>query len=61
MKLGHERASALTDGGMQIFIRDSGEPLLWDRSWYEVALEVTLLPSIRSLILGETILWNKNT
>jgi len=40
MKLGHERASALTDGGMQIFIRDSGQPLLWDRSWYEVALEV---------------------
>jgi len=40
MKLGNERASALTDGGLQIFIRDDGQSLLWDRSWYELALEV---------------------
>jgi len=47
MKLGHERASALTDGGLQIFIRDDGQPLLWDRSWYELALEVPLPNFVR--------------
>jgi hypothetical protein len=60
MKLGHERASALTDGGLQIFIRDSGDPLLWDRSWYELALEVPN-DTLRNLIVGETFLRNKNT
>ena len=61
MKLGPERASALTDGGLQIFIRDSGKSLLWDRSWYEVALEV-LSPSISpSLTQGKTVLWNEDS
>ena len=60
MKLGPERASALTDGGLQIFIRDSGKSLLWDRSWYEVALEVP--PSPRpSLTQGKTLLWNEDS
>jgi hypothetical protein len=40
VKLGHERVSARTDGGLQIILHHDNQKLAWDRSYYEIALEV---------------------
>lgn len=55
IKLGHERIGARTDGGLQIFLprKDLDSLVAWDRSYYEVALEV--LPKLVSLIPGQTL------
>ena len=42
VKLGPERIGARTDGGLQIFLPQNGSLVAWDRSYYEVALEVPL-------------------
>jgi hypothetical protein len=56
-KLGPERIGARTDGGLQIVLhRAPGELIAWDRSYYEVALEVSLT---FMLTVGETLLQNK--
>ena len=40
IKLGSERIGARTDGGLQIFFPRDGNLVEWDRSYYEIALEV---------------------
>jgi hypothetical protein len=42
IRIGDERIGARTDGGLQIFLprKDSDSLVAWDRSYYEVALEV---------------------
>jgi hypothetical protein len=40
IKLGPERIGARTDGGLQILLPLEGNHIMWDRSYYEVALEV---------------------
>jgi hypothetical protein len=54
MKLGSQRVSARTDGGLQIQMPDGGLRLTWDRSYYELALEVQLFFRIE-LIVGKAI------
>ena len=58
IKLGAERVGARTDGGLQIFLHSGGNLVAWHRSYYEIALEVSLSVLIPTnlLILGETIL-----
>jgi len=41
MKLGPQRIGAYTDGGFQIMLPQDGEVVEWDRSYYEIALEVS--------------------
>jgi hypothetical protein len=40
IKIGPERIGARTDGGLQIFIPGRDGLVAWDRSYYEIALEV---------------------
>jgi hypothetical protein len=40
-KIGPERIGARTDGGLQIFLPREDGLVAWDRSYYEIALEVT--------------------
>jgi hypothetical protein len=44
IKIGKDRVGARTDGGLQIFlpIQDKDDLVAWDRSYYEVALEVNI-------------------
>ena len=41
IKIGPERIGARTDGGLQIFHPRNDSLVAWDRSYYEIALEVT--------------------
>src|SRR5438046_270021 len=59
LKLGPQRIGARTDGGLQIFLPQDGNRVAWDRSYYEISLEV-LTPFLhQELIVGETLLQNK--
>jgi len=40
IKLGPERIGERTDGGLQIILPQDGDLIAWDRSYYEIALEV---------------------
>jgi hypothetical protein len=40
VKLGPERIGARTDGGLQILLPRQENFVAWDRSYYEIALEV---------------------
>lgn len=40
IKLGPERIGVRTDGGLQIFLPCNDGLVAWDRSYYEIALEV---------------------
>lgn len=42
IKIGPERIGARTDGGLQIFIPRKDGLVAWDRSYYEIALEVNI-------------------
>ena len=42
IKLGNNRFGARTDGGLQISLQHPSL-ITWDRSYYEIALEVTIL------------------
>ena len=54
IKLGAQRIGARTDGGLQIFLPQDTKFVAWDRSYYEIALEVFLILS--KLILGKALL-----
>ena len=43
-KLGTKRIGVQTDGGLQILLPQRGNNVEWDRSYYEIALEVFTLP-----------------
>ena len=51
IKLGPERIGARTDGGLQIFLPCNDSLIAWDRSYYEIALEVNIFIIIN---LGQT-------
>ena len=58
IKLGDRRISVRTDGGLQILIPGNGNQFVeWDRSYYEIGLEVLSLTFV-GLMVGETILQN---
>lgn len=62
-KLGTKRVGVLTDGGLQILLPRDEDFVEWDRSYYEIALEVALPLFIHSTLysyLGKTLLWNPN-
>jgi len=40
IKLGDERIGARTDGGLQIFLPSDGKSVQWNRSYYEIVVEV---------------------
>ena|SRR5438270_7566657 len=42
-KLGRKRIGVQTDGGLQILLPQAGNSVEWDRSYYEIALEVSFL------------------
>jgi hypothetical protein len=57
-KLGSRRVGVRTDGGLQILIPGVGNQFLeWDRSYYEIGLEVLFFLVIE-VIVGKTLLQN---
>jgi hypothetical protein len=53
IKLGPRRIGARTDGGLFISLPQQGQFIAWDRSYYEIALEVIPLQTL--LIVGKTL------
>jgi hypothetical protein len=53
IKLGVRRFGARTDGGLFLSLPQEGQFIAWDRSYYEIALEVECLWML--LIVGETL------
>ena len=46
-KLGTKRIGVQTDGGLQILLPQNGIKVEWDRSYYEIALEVSPFTTVR--------------
>ena len=60
VKLGQTRIGSRTDGGLRIVLpRDDGDSVAWDRSYYEIALEVSCQHITFAEILGQTICKNE--
>ena len=54
IKLGNNRFGARTDGGLQISLQHPSL-ITWERSYYEIALEVTILFFVLVLMVGKTV------